>query len=92
VVRVPTGATPPADGALVASIRSTGYEEDVKPLTYFDESSLTGESRGVAKRVGDSVYVGTINKGASVDVRVDAVGGETMYFFYPSCDCLLISL
>ncbi|KAF4618841.1 hypothetical protein D9613_009697 [Agrocybe pediades] len=59
IVRVPVGETPPADGILVSS-----------DMTYFDESSLTGESR--------NVFVGTVNKLRSVDVRVDAVGGETM--------------
>ena len=45
----------------------------------FDESSLTGESKLVKKESGDKVYVGTINKGSVVDVRVDTIGGETMY-------------
>lgn len=63
------GASPPADGTLV------GFEGD---FASFDESSLTGESRLVKKQVGDSVFVGTINRGNVVDVRVDAIGGETM--------------
>ena len=69
VVRVQHGASPPADGTLV------GVQGE---HASFDESSLTGESRLVAKQAGDSVFVGTINRGAVVDVRVDAIGGETM--------------
>ena len=69
VVRVQHGATPPADGTLV---NMDGEHAS------FDESSLTGESRLVKKVIGDSVFVGTINRGAVVDVRVDAIGGETM--------------
>jgi len=67
IVRLPPGGTPPADGTIVSS----------EP-TQFDESSLTGESRNVKKGCGDQVYVGTINKLRVVDVRVDAIGGETM--------------
>ncbi|GJE84166.1 heavy metal translocating P-type ATPase [Phanerochaete sordida] len=69
VVRVQHGASPPADGTLV------GVQGE---HASFDESSLTGESRLVAKQAGDSVFVGTINRGPVVDVRVDAIGGETM--------------
>lgn len=70
VVRVLNGSSPPADGTLV--------NVDGEHAS-FDESSLTGESRLVKKIAGDSVFVGTINRGAVVDVRVDAIGGETMY-------------
>ena len=67
IVRVPPGATPPADGTIVSS-----------EATKFDESSLTGESRNVIKSAGDHIYVGTINKSRMVDMRVDAIDGETM--------------
>ena len=69
VVRVQFGASPPSDGTIVAVLGNAAS---------FDESSLTGESRLVKKEVGDQVFVGTINRGAIVDVRVDAIGGETM--------------
>ena len=46
--------------------------------TNFDESSLTGESRNVMKITGDHIFVGTINKLRMVDMRVDAIEGETM--------------
>jgi P-type E1-E2 ATPase len=67
IVRIPPGATPPADGVIVSS-----------DITYFDESSLTGESRDVAKSKGDEIFVGTINKLRVVDMRVEAIDGETM--------------
>ena len=69
VVRVVQGTSPPADGELVNF--SAEYAS-------FDESSLSGESKPVKKYVGDQVFVGTINQGASVDVRVAAIGGQTM--------------
>ena len=66
VVRVQNGSTPPADGVIVSG-EST-----------FNESSLTGESRPVKKTLGDQVFLGTINNAQVVDVRIDAIGGETM--------------
>lgn len=67
IVRVPPGATPPADGIIVSL-----------DATNFDESSLTGESRNVMKTTGDHVFVGTINKLRMVDIRIDAIDGETL--------------
>ena len=67
VVRVPHGASPPADGIIVTQTGSL-----------FDESSLTGESRPVKKDYGEKVFVGTMNRGSVVDVRIVALGGETM--------------
>ncbi|KAF8802288.1 heavy metal translocatin [Phlegmacium glaucopus] len=67
IVRIPPGATPPADGTIVSLDTTT-----------FDESSFTGESRNVTKTTGDQVFVGTINKLRMVDMRVDAIEGETM--------------
>jgi P-type Cu+ transporter len=69
IVRVVHGSTPPADGTILTA-SSDGAA--------FDESSLTGESRLVKKVVGDQVFLGTINRGNPIDVRVDMVGGETM--------------
>ncbi|THH32721.1 hypothetical protein EUX98_g1470 [Antrodiella citrinella] len=67
IVRVPHGASPPADGVVISGDGGA-----------FDESSLTGESRLVKKIIGDEVFVATVNKGAVVDVRVKAIGGQTM--------------
>lgn len=44
----------------------------------FDESSLTGESRLVKKNIGDSIYSGTINKGASLKMEVTTISGTSM--------------
>ncbi|KAF9221949.1 heavy metal translocatin [Gyrodon lividus] len=67
IVRVLNGATPPSDGTIVS-----GAE------TSFDESSLTGEAKLIKKKVGDQVFLGTINKAKAVEIRVDAIGGVTM--------------
>jgi len=67
IVRVQSGSSPPTDGTIISGQSS------------FNESSLTGESRLVAKGVGDQVYLGTINNSHVVDIKIDAVGGETMY-------------
>lgn len=66
IVRVQNGATPPVDGLVVSGESS------------FNESSLTGESRPIKKVVGDQVFLGTLNTARVVDVRVEAIGGETM--------------
>ena len=66
-VRVPIGEAFPADGAI---------EEG---RTRVDESLLSGESRPVDKRVGDSAVAGSVNLGAPVVQRVDRVGADTRY-------------
>jgi Cu+-exporting ATPase len=66
VVRVLQGASPPFDGII-----TTG-------TTKFDEASLTGESRLVSKQPGDSVFSGTINKGAPIDIRLTSISGTSM--------------
>ncbi|KAI1338764.1 heavy metal translocatin [Xylariaceae sp. FL0016] len=65
-VRIPHGTSPPCDGKVT------------KGETVFDESSLTGESRPIKKRVGDQVYSGTVNKGTPVLVQVTGVAGQSM--------------
>ncbi|RYP10822.1 hypothetical protein DL764_000444 [Monosporascus ibericus] len=66
VVRVPYGASPPADGIIIQGESN------------FDESSLTGESHPVKKRLGDEVFSGTVNKDAPVLVQVTGVAGKSM--------------
>jgi Cu+-exporting ATPase len=66
VVRVPSGSTPPRDG-VVASGHSL-----------FDESSVTGESKPIKKNPGDQVFLGTINIGQAIDVRITVAEGKTM--------------
>ncbi|KAH7305328.1 hypothetical protein B0I35DRAFT_444338 [Stachybotrys elegans] len=65
-VRVAHGASPPADGTIVQG-QST-----------FDESSLTGESQPLKKKVGDQVFSGTINKAGPVVVQINSVAGKSM--------------
>jgi P-type Cu+ transporter len=66
IVKVPHGASPPADGIVVVG------------ETKFDESSLTGESRPVNKAEGDEVFSGTTNQGKVVSIRVKGVSGDSM--------------
>ena len=66
VVRVPSGSTPPRDSIVVSG------------LSLFDESSVTGESKPIKKNPGDHVYLGTINIGQPIDVRIDVAEGKTM--------------
>ncbi|KAL5340106.1 E1-E2 ATPase-domain-containing protein [Aspergillus crustosus] len=67
IVRVPHGASPPADGKIMGS---GSYQ--------FDESSLTGESRPVSKLTGDQVYTGSVNAGQPVEFEITAIGGSSM--------------
>ena len=66
VVMVPHGSSPPADGTIVYG------------STSFNESSLTGEARAVAKCKGDNVFAGAINIGEAITIKVNDVGGSSM--------------
>jgi P-type Cu+ transporter len=66
IVRVPHGSSPAADGTILQG------------ETSFDESSLTGESRLVAKSPGDEAFAGTVNKENAVLVRITGVAGSSM--------------
>ena len=66
IVRVPIGSTPPMDGTIASG------------QSLFDESSVTGESKPIKKYQGDRVFLGTINVGKVIDVRMDVVEGKTM--------------
>ncbi|MGK2950088.1 MAG: heavy metal translocating P-type ATPase, partial [Acidimicrobiales bacterium] len=65
VVLVRSGARVPADGEIV-----DGSAE-------LDESMITGESKPVAKDIGDRVVAGTVSTDSAIRVRVDAVGEDT---------------
>jgi P-type Cu2+ transporter len=65
VVLVRPGGRVPADGVVVV-----GEAE-------LDEAMITGESRPVAKHVGDRVVAGTVSTDSAIRVRVDAVGADT---------------
>ena len=64
-VLVRPGARVPADGVI-----TDGDAE-------LDESMITGESRPVAKGIGDRVVAGTVSTDSAIRVLVDAVGDET---------------
>jgi Cu+-exporting ATPase len=66
IVRVHNGTSPPFDG------------EIMEGSSNFDESSLTGESRPVKKTEGDTVFSGTVNKGAPVKIKITTVSGTSM--------------
>lgn len=66
VVRVLRGASPPADGTVIFGDST------------FDESSLTGESRPIAKNAGDQVFAGTVNTGKPISVKVTEISGASM--------------
>jgi len=64
-VLVRSGARIPADGRIV-----DGTAE-------LDESMITGESRPVARTVGERVVAGTVATDSAIRVRVEAVGEDT---------------
>jgi Cu2+-exporting ATPase len=64
-VLVRSGARVPADGRIIE-----GQAE-------LDESMITGESRPVAKTIGDRVVAGTVSTDSSLRIEVDAVGDDT---------------
>ena len=65
IVLVRAGGRVPADATIV-----DGAAE-------LDESMITGESKPVAKTVGDRVVAGTVSTDSSLRVQVDAVGDDT---------------
>jgi P-type Cu2+ transporter len=64
-ILVRPGSRVPADGAIVEGAADV------------DESMITGESRSVAKDIGDHVVAGTVTAGGSLRVRVLATGEKT---------------
>ena len=66
LVMVQHGSSPPADGTILDG------------STSFNESSLTGEARAVAKTKGDSVFTGAINVGDAITVSITDVDGSSM--------------
>ncbi|KAJ5017632.1 putative copper-transporting ATPase HMA5 [Colletotrichum sp. SAR 10_99] len=66
-VRVVHGGSPPWDGVL---IDGTNAE--------FVESSLTGESRPVEKRLGDPIYSGTVNNGGPITMQITGASGDSL--------------
>ncbi len=67
VLRVQPGETFTADGVLTVG------------ATRVDEALLTGESRPLARKVGDAVWSGSHNLTATVQLRVERVGESTRF-------------
>ena len=65
IVLVRPGARVPADGTVVEGTADV------------DESMITGESKAVPKRVGNSVIAGTVAEGGSLRIRITAIGEQT---------------
>jgi heavy metal translocating P-type ATPase len=65
LILIPPGSLPPTDGRIV------------RGKTTLDESSLTGESRPVAKGPGDEVLTGTLNLTSAITIRVTSLGDAT---------------
>jgi Cu2+-exporting ATPase len=75
---VPLSALEVGDVALVRpGTRVPADGETVEGAADVDESMITGESRPVAKEVGDKVVAGTVAAGGSLRVRVTAIGEQT---------------
>jgi P-type Cu2+ transporter len=66
IVRVDAGAAIPADGTILEGRSNV------------EEALLTGESRPRARRPGDAVLAGSINRETPLIVRVDAAGEATI--------------
>ncbi len=66
-VRVAVGQAFPADGLLV------------RGDTELDESLLTGESRAVPRRAGQTIVAGSLNLGAPVWMSIERLGLDTRY-------------
>src|SRR5262249_18239382 len=75
---VPVGQLHPGDLVLVrpgTSIPADG--EVVEGESQLNESMISGESRPVHKRPGDTLIAGTVNGSGSLRVRVTHVGEQT---------------
>ncbi|POS84493.1 hypothetical protein EPUL_004925 [Erysiphe pulchra] len=66
LVEVFCGESPPCDGIIVSGDTS------------FDESSLTGESKAIRKKVGDEVFSGTVNNNSAITIKITSITGDSM--------------
>jgi Cu2+-exporting ATPase len=78
VATVPLGALRAGDLVLVRSgARVPADGEIVDGAAELDESMITGESRPVARAVGERVVAGTVSTDSAIRVRVEAVGEDS---------------
>lgn len=68
IVLVRPGSKIPADGAVTEG------------ESHVNESMITGESKPVSKREGDSVIAGTINGDGALMIKVSSIGENTFLF------------
>jgi Cu2+-exporting ATPase len=76
---IPAGALRPGDYMLVRpgeSFPADGCIE--RGETQVDQALLTGESRPIARKAGDAVIAGAVNRGHAVAVRVERIGADTI--------------
>jgi Cd2+/Zn2+-exporting ATPase len=77
--RVPVDDLLPGQAILVRPGERIAADGEVRSgQSDVDQSAITGESMPIAKRVGDEVYAGTINRGGLLIVIVTRGAGETM--------------
>lgn len=65
IILIKPGASIPVDGIVIEG------------NSYIDQSSITGESIPVAKKVGETVISGTINKNGALKIKATKVGEDT---------------
>jgi len=66
IVVVKAGERIPVDGTVMVG------------SSFVDQSTVTGESVPVTKKIGDTVFAGTINQKSFLEVKVDKPANETM--------------
>ncbi len=66
IIQVQTGEKIAVDGVIT------------KGSAAINEASITGESMPVDKKVGDDVYVGTLNESGVIEVKTEKLGGDTV--------------
>lgn len=76
---VPATALQPGDRILVRAGEAAPADGDlIEGVAQIDESLLTGESRPVRRGVGERIAAGALNVEAPIQLRVAAVGGDTV--------------
>lgn len=66
IIQVQTGEKIAVDGVIT------------KGNAAINEASITGESMPVDKKVGDEVFVGTLNESGVIEVQTEKLGGDTV--------------